>query len=101
MRPGRRRHVAGGCNTSQVCDNETSKYTATMTTSETQHRINFGWHVADDELPHAPECDDPLASGQRKRWLRERSFWVLPGFFSAGNFEPLSAASVSLQKSPQ
>jgi hypothetical protein len=41
-----------------------------MTTTEAQHRINFGWHVVDDDLPNVPNCD-PLASAQARRaWLQ-------------------------------
>ena len=29
-----------------------------------------GWNIADDDLPHQPECD-ALDSAQRKRYLRE------------------------------
>ena len=62
--------------------------------------ISGGWNLIDDDTPRPPESD-PLASGQRKRWLRQSMLRVLPGFFSAGVFEPRYMASVSAQKTPQ
>jgi hypothetical protein len=35
--------------------------------------VGGGWNLADDDCPRVPECDEPMASGQRKRWLKSRN----------------------------
>ena len=41
-----------------------------MDLDEAMLRNYAGWHVPDDDTPRPPEVE-PLASGQRKRYLRE------------------------------
>lgn len=65
-----------------------------------------GWHQTDDDQPRPPERDEPLASGKRKRWLRERRTMGPSGAFWCGVFatainpqrQPLKAAPVTASK---
>lgn len=60
-----------------------------ITFSEDQIRresyILGSWFLRDDDTPSPPECD-ALASGQRKRWIREHTLMGPSFAFNYGLF---------------
>jgi hypothetical protein len=50
-----------------------------MDTTEALHFNLAGWYYLPyDNCPRVHECDEPLASGQRKLWLKSRSTALAP-----------------------